>query len=339
VGRLKSTDFLRGRGHIQLLTALAVALQVMGCGLVDGRSELPVDGSSDLGGTAGSSQTGASGEPGASGSATNGGAAANGGAANDGGFAAQGGATGLAGTTGVDGGGHNAGSGGTTGGAGGGDQATAGGGAGGASQDPKKVVLFDGSVKSFDTWAPRSNPHGYNPWTNNGDGTMTVKGGTGDILSKQTFGNVFVHLEYMVPKIPVSGADGREMGNSGVLLNGSYELQILARGPFDVDKMFICGAVYGVRGPLSLACYQEEAWNTYEIEFEAPTCEDPMKVTRPARFVEVKLNGTVIHRNVDVPTPTLSGLIETCQPRGLLLQDGASLVPVSFRNIWAVARD
>jgi hypothetical protein len=125
-----------------------------------------------------------------------------------------------------------------------------------------------------------------------------------------------------------------------VFLNGSYGLRITdSYGLPPTDQS--CGSVYGVTAPLEVACHELGVWNRYEIEFGAPTCddEDPTTILTPAQFVDVKLNGTLIHRNVDVLQSTERGLPQSCEPRGLLLQDIPTLLPVSFRNIWAVRRD
>jgi hypothetical protein len=67
-----------------------------------------------------------------------------------------------------------------------------------------------------------------NPWTNNGDGTMTVKDGGGDIVSKMSFTNVFVHVEYWSPKFDYPRhTEFRQRGNSGAFLKASYELVIV----------------------------------------------------------------------------------------------------------------
>lgn len=316
--------------RVWLLAALAIPSQVTACGLVSsGSSDVPIAGSPS---SAGGSETDGSSPSGGTGATSAGGS-----------LASRGGAAGEPGTVGGGGGSGSSGSAGAAGGTAGVDSGTAGAGTGGATDVPQEIVLFDGSALSFNNWISRSRPTdgGHNPWSNNGDGTMTVKSGTGDILSKQTFRNVFVHAEYMIPEFPISPGSGHDAGNSGLLLNGSYELQILAREVSDLQAAQLCGAVYGIQGPLAVACHEEGAWNTYEIEFQAPTCdvEDPTQVVAPGRFVEVKLNGTLIHRNVDVPQSTISGLAETCEPRGLLLQDWATIVPVSFRNIWAIPRN
>jgi hypothetical protein len=209
------------------------------------------------------------------------------------------------------------------------------GGTGGAGEDPNKVVLFDGSDTTFKSWKAR-NSNQDNPWTNNGDGTMTVKTNTGDIISKQTFQDVFLHVEYKTPKITSAGG-GQERGNSGVYLKGSYEMQVLDTYglPPAIDG---CGALYSIKPPLVVACHKEDEWNTYEIEFKAQVCNNGQK-TANAKFIEVKLNGMLVQQNVEADHTTQAGLDETCDPRGVLLQDHSSILPVSFRNIWVIPRN
>lgn len=211
-----------------------------------------------------------------------------------------------------------------------------GGGGGNAGEEGNKVVLFDGSPQTFDSWRSVRNG-GNNPWTFNDDGTMTVQSNTGDILSEPVFNDVFVHVEYKTPRF-ISAGGGQERGNSGVYLKGSYELQILdTKGlPPASDG---CGAIYGISPPLVSACFADEDWNVYEIEFKAQLCNDQGQKTANARFLEVKLNGMLVQQNVDVPSTTQAGQPESCQPRGVMLQDHSSILPVTFRNIWAIPRN
>jgi hypothetical protein len=298
-----------------LLVTLTITAQLTACGLV--RSGTP-DFSS-----AGSSND-------------NGGAQTDGPAQTAGGAGMPGGNASLGGSANSEGGSASLGGGGTAGIGGAGGE-SAGGESGGAVEEPAKIILFDGSKESFDGWISIRN-RGANPWKDNGDGTMTVGTAAGDIESKQAFRNVFVHFEYVTPKLSINGG-GQERGNSGVLLNGSYELQIVSLEAFDPQPTeATCGAVFGLTAPLQVACHEEEVWNTYEVEFQAPLCTGT-NVTTPARFVEVKLNDTVIHRNVDVRQPTVGAGNESCEPRGLRLQDWSTLLPVTFRNIWAIRRD
>lgn len=243
----------------------------------------------------------------------------------------QAGTTGTAGTAGSTGSsGGMTGAGGSAGGAGGS------GGSGGADPNANKVMLYDGSAATFNAWVKRFGG-GTNPWTNNADGTMTVKTGQGDIISNQKFQDVFIHVEYKTPMMP-SNITGQERGNSGVYLKTSYELQVLdTYGQAPANNG--CGAIYGVAAPLTVACFQEEMWNTYEAEFKAQVCNAEGQKTANAKFTMVKLNGTIVHENVDVPGRTEGGENENCEPRGVLLQDHSSNRPVSFRNIWVTPRN
>jgi len=230
-------------------------------------------------------------------------------------------------------GGSGGASGGTGGSASGGTSAGSGG-SGGAS-DAGKVVLFDGSDASFKSWKSLRNG-ATNPWKNNPDGSMTVQTNTGDIQSTQTFQDALFHVEYVTPKITSAGG-GQERGNSGIYLKGSWEVQVL--DTFGLAPAIDgCGAIYEVAKPLVVACNKEEVWNTYEIEFQAQACTNGQQ-TAPAKVLEVKLNGILVQQNVTLPAnETRAGQKPSCDPKGILLQDHSSILPVSFRNIWAIPR-
>jgi hypothetical protein len=253
-------------------------------------------------------------------------------------ISSTGGTGGGTGGTGVATGGMG---GGTSGGTGGGASGGTGGGTstGFCGTEAGKVVLFDGSDTTFKSWYPRNGGmSAANPWTNNGDGTMTVKGS--DIISKMGFQNVCLHIEYQAPKYTyAANTDPQERGNSGIYLKGSWEAQVL--DTFDLGKTQndYCGAIYKVAAPLVSACKTGGEWNAYDIEFQANVCTGGTTTT-PAKFVKVNLNGVNVHNNVAVPAanPTEAGLAPTCEARGVLLQNHSSIVPVSFRNIWAIPR-
>jgi hypothetical protein len=260
--------------------------------------------------------------------------------------------TGIGGATGTGGTGVPVGTGGSTG-AGGTSVTDAGaadttgsggmngsGGATGTDAGDNRIILFDGSAASFNGWASIRNLAGPNTWRNNGDGTMTVATGTGDILSKMKFQNLFVHVEYMTPVVQASdvSATGQNRGNSGVYLKGSYEMQVLdsyGTAPA-IDG---CGAVYSIRAPMTSACFMGGQWNTYEIEFQANVCNAQGAKTANARIVRATLNGVLVQQDVEVPNTTTAGQAETCGPQGLLLQDHSSFKPVTYRNIWVIPRN
>jgi hypothetical protein len=127
-----------------------------------------------------------------------------------------------------------------------------------------------------------------------------------------------------------------------VYLKASYELVILDTSGVPPDDYYadqFCGAIFTISKPLVSACKPGGEWNAYDVEFRAETCTNGVK-TANAEFVEVKLNGITVQRNVFVDHPTQAGLTETCEPRGLMLQETLiTVVPVSFRNIWAIPRE
>ena len=225
---------------------------------------------------------------------------------------------------------------GPSGGSGGaGEVATAGGsgGAGGAMPEGDRIVLFDGT--DLDAWVSVNNggPIG---WQLAADGAMVVTPGAGNIITRQEFEDVFVHVEYKTPAFPPN-VTGQDRGNSGVYLKGSYELQVLdsAADPPLPDG---CGAIYNISPPLSVACNPQEVWNTYEIEFQAPRFDDQGNKlpNANARVLSATLNGVLVQDDVEVPRATEAGRPETPGPAGIMLQDHGNLV--AFRNIYVIPR-
>ncbi|HZU35836.1 MAG TPA: DUF1080 domain-containing protein, partial [Gemmataceae bacterium] len=124
---------------------------------------------------------------------------------------------------------------------------------------------------------------------------------------------------------------GQERGNSGVYLQGRYEVQVLdSYGLKSKDND--CGAIYEVSAPRVNACKAPETWQSYDIEFWAPVCEDGKK-KEPARMT-VHQNGILIQDNVKIPVNnTRAGRGgDPCKPGPIMLQDHGS--KVRYRNIW-----
>jgi hypothetical protein len=162
------------------------------------------------------------------------------------------------------------------------------------------VVLFDGH--STDAWHNgKGQPIG---WTVE-DGVLVVNGGTGAIVSREEFGDVQLHLEWAAPTPPSGSDQGR--GNSGVLLFGRYELQVLDSYQNDTYADGQAGAIYGQYPPLVNASHPPGEWQTYDILFTAPRFKPDGTLESPAYF-------TVLHN-------------------GVVLQDHHN--PVRYRNIWA----
>ncbi|MFW6162440.1 MAG: 3-keto-disaccharide hydrolase [Planctomycetota bacterium] len=187
------------------------------------------------------------------------------------------------------------------------------------------VVLFDG--ESLDGWVRK----GGRPcrWKLLDDGSMEVRGG--GIISKHKFTDHRVHVEFRTPFLPNKRGQGR--GNSGVYLQGRYEVQVLDSYGLE-GRSNECGGIYGVGAPKVNMCAPPLQWQTYDITFRAPRFDDGGKLIKHARMT-VAHNGVVIHDDVRVPKPTTACWDRNIrQPGGLHLQDHGN--PVRYRNIWAV---
>jgi len=198
-----------------------------------------------------------------------------------------------------------------------------------ATPPSEKIVLFDGDDFSY--------------WTHtNGrpvrwrlvDGTMQVVPGTGSIVSRETFQDFKLHVEFNVPRSP-PGAKGQGRGNSGVYLQRRYEVQILDSYGLE-SKNNDCGALYGLKAPDKNACYKPGEWQVYDITFRAARFEGEdqhAKKVQNAR-ITVRHNGVVIHDEVELENKTGAGDPEGPEPGPILLQDHGN--KVRFRNIWIV---
>ncbi|HPP12257.1 MAG TPA: DUF1080 domain-containing protein [bacterium] len=189
------------------------------------------------------------------------------------------------------------------------------------------VILFDG--KDLSNWKDRNG--GPARWKVE-NGYMEVVPGTGDISSRQEFGDCQLHLEWMEPTVIKGESQGR--GNSGVFLMGRYEIQVLDcyQNPTYADGWV--GAIYGQCPPLVSACRQPGQRQTYDIVWIAPRF-DGEKLISPAR-ITVFMNGIVIHHDRQLIGPTSHRQIipYTAHPPvgPLKLQDHGDLV--RYRNIW-----
>jgi hypothetical protein len=157
---------------------------------------------------------------------------------------------------------------------------------------------------------------------------MTVAPKGGDILSKEAFGSAQIHVEFMTP---VTSGRGQDRGNSGVYIQGRYEVQVLDSFQSETYPDGQCGAVYKQHSPLVNACRPPGEWQAYDIVFRAPTFESGKKVAN-ARLT-VFHNGVLIHDDVELTGPTGAAGRGQEGPTGpLLLQDHGH--EVKFRNIW-----
>jgi hypothetical protein len=188
------------------------------------------------------------------------------------------------------------------------------------------IVLFDG--KSLDKWTARD---GKAPeWKLLEGGIM--QGDKLDIITKDKFDGSFkLHVEFRVPYMPEK--KGQARGNSGVYVQGRYEVQILDSYGLD-SKNNDCGAIYEVAAPSVNACKAPTVWQSYDIEFTAPKCVDGKKTEPPV--ITVFHNGVKIHDKLKITSDnTRAGLGgDVCTPGPMMLQYHGD--PVQFRNVWLV---
>lgn len=191
------------------------------------------------------------------------------------------------------------------------------------------IVLFDGS--NLNNWVSRSNPEEPAGWTVE-NGVLTVKPKTGDIQTKQQFEDFQLHIEWKSPEAIKGEGQGR--GNSGVFLQGLYEIQVLDN---DNNPTYVngqAGSLYKQRPPLVEVRASEDKWHRYDIIYKAPRFnKDGMLISKGT--VTVLHNGVVVQNNTQIEGTTEYIGLPQMQAHGagpIILQDHGDLV--NFRNIW-----
>lgn len=189
------------------------------------------------------------------------------------------------------------------------------------------IVLFDGTSLAA--------------WTNGerwkvADGIATV--GTGDIRTKQGFGDCQIHLEFRIPTD--TKGKGQQRSNSGLFLMDTYEIQILDSYQDGTDKPVTyfdgqCGSLYKQQPPAVNACRKPGEWQTYDVLFTRPRFHDDGSLAAPGR-VSVMHNGIAIHLDTVIKGNTFynapPSYTKHADALPIRLQDHGN--PVQFRAIW-----
>lgn len=188
------------------------------------------------------------------------------------------------------------------------------------------TILFDG--KGLGKW---KSGEGEAKWKTTGAYFEATKG-TGNIQTKDEFGDCQLHVEFMEPD-PAKGSDqGR--GNSGVFLFGRYEIQVLDCYDNKTYADGSTGSIYGQTAPLVNACRKPGTWQTYDIIFVGPRFKNGALVA-PA-LATVLLNGVIVQHATPLIGSTQHRAVGTYEVHGekgaLQLQDHGE--PVRYRNIW-----
>lgn len=186
----------------------------------------------------------------------------------------------------------------------------------GAPPPPGAVVLFDGTGTSAFSDA-ELDPRGF-----------LAAGAT----TRERFGSFTLHAEFRIPFMPE--ASGQMRGNSGIYLQGRYEIQVLDSFGL-ASESNDCGAIYEQRAPTPNMSLPPLAWQTYDIDFEAARFDANGAKLAPA-VVTVRHNGVVVHDRFALTGPTGRGEPEGPEPGPLLFQDHWN--PVVYKNLWLVPR-
>jgi len=191
------------------------------------------------------------------------------------------------------------------------------------------IILFNGA--NLDAW--QSAKDGTPARWKIVNGEMVIAPGTGDVNTKEKFGDVQLHIEWCAPRLPPDKVN-QDRGNSGVFLQDVYEVQVL--DTFE-NKTYVngqAGAVYKQYAPLVNASQPAETWQTYDMIYTAPRFAADGSLVSPAR-VTVLHNGVLIQNNVALKGAMTYIGEPSYRAHGdlpLRLQDHGH--EVRFRNIW-----
>ncbi len=190
------------------------------------------------------------------------------------------------------------------------------------------IVLFDGTDLSQWVSVKSGGPA---RWKVENGYTEVVKK-TGDIRTKQSFGDCQLHIEWATPK-KVKGS-GQSRGNSGVFLMEKYEVQILDSYENKTYADGQAAAIYGQSPPLVNACRGPGQWQSYDIIFHRPIFKGK-KVVKPAT-ITVLQNGVLVQDNWVIEGTTFHKKRAEYEPHAdklpIKLQEHGN--PMRFRNIW-----
>lgn len=189
------------------------------------------------------------------------------------------------------------------------------------------IVLFNGTDLS--AWEDDS---GHAARWKVADGAMTAAAGSGPIRTRRSFGDTQLHIEWRTPA-EVKG-EGQERGNSGVFLQGRYEVQVLDSWDNRTYSNGQAASVYKQYIPLVNASRRPGEWQSYDIVFRAPRFTADGSLERPG-YVTVLHNGVLVQDHVELKGVTVYRGQPFYKAHGaepLMLQDHGN--PVSYRNIW-----
>ena len=163
------------------------------------------------------------------------------------------------------------------------------------------------------------------------DGVLET--GKGIIRTRAEFTDYQLHVEFATPAV-VKG-NSQERGNSGVFLNGKFEIQVLDSYNNRTYPDGQASAMYGQYPPMVNASRPPGEWQSYDIAFTSPRFAAGGTLDTAAT-VTVLHNGIVVHAGRAFWGPTAHKKIDPYTPDNakgpIALQDHGN--PVRYRNIW-----
>jgi hypothetical protein len=215
----------------------------------------------------------------------------------------------------------------------------------------QEVILFNG--KDLSTWkeplgawsvvgsvaVDAAQPKAFTSQPGHGVMLSSAAGKSVNVSSKAEHGDAEIHIEFNVPK----------GSNSGIYLQGRYEVQVLDSFGKPAIGVHDCGAIYerwdpsrgkgneGYEGhtPKVNASKPAGEWQSFDITFRAPRFDAAGKKIENAKFIKVVHNGAVIHEKVEVTGPTRGGKPEIEAATGPIVIQGDH-GPVAYRNLKIV---
>jgi hypothetical protein len=143
--------------------------------------------------------------------------------------------------------------------------------------------------------------------------------GGNDLLTEQKFTDFDLHVEFL------------STSNSGVYLQGRYEIQIIddhGKAPHKHS----CGSLYGQIAPSKNMNKKAPEWNTFDVKYRAPRPEAKDKAKAEKARVTLVWNGETVISDGEISGPTGAALDgKVYEPGPLLLQGDHGRV--SFRNV------
>jgi hypothetical protein len=192
---------------------------------------------------------------------------------------------------------------------------------------PSDAIILFKKAKDISNWVSSNGPA---KWKT-GCHKMTVNG-TGDIMTKEKFGDCQLHIEFRTPSKVTEDGQGR--GNSGVYLQSFYEIQVLDSYHNETYYNGQAGSVYKQSAPLVNTSKKPGKWQAYDIVFHAPRFASDGSLVKPAD-VTVFQNGVLIQDHFELKGPTEYAGYPKYKSHGempLVLQDHGN--PIQYRNVW-----